>query len=137
MAFPNLPTTGSRYKEDEIVTIDTLKEPTTTAEKNKQEKQKQKYQDYLDDHDSRKLGDTIAWINDFNNRLNGNGKISTPVTSLRKKTVIPPTITIDDFISMWNSKIDEMLFKWEVPLKLESHNVIYVPEHGLKKKLKP
>ena len=36
-----------------------------------------------------------------------------------------------------NSKIDEMLFKWEVPLKLESHNVIYVPEHGLKKKLKP
>jgi len=36
-----------------------------------------------------------------------------------------------------NSKIDEMLFKWEVPLKLESHDVIYVPEHGLKKKLKP
>lgn len=36
-----------------------------------------------------------------------------------------------------NSKIDEMLFKWEVPLKLEADNVIYVPDHGMKKKLKP
>lgn len=35
-----------------------------------------------------------------------------------------------------NSKIDEMLFKWEVPTKLEAHEVIYEPEHGMKKKLK-
>jgi predicted kinase len=35
-----------------------------------------------------------------------------------------------------NSKIDEMLFKWEVPLKLEAHEVIYVPNHGVKNKLK-
>lgn len=37
-----------------------------------------------------------------------------------------------------NSKIDEMLFKWEVPLKTEAQNVTYVPNHGLntKKKLK-
>lgn len=34
-----------------------------------------------------------------------------------------------------NSKIDEMLFKWEVPTRLEAHEVMYVPEHGLKKKL--
>lgn len=36
-----------------------------------------------------------------------------------------------------NSKIDEMLFRWEVPTKLEAHMVTYVPEHGMKKKLKP
>lgn len=36
-----------------------------------------------------------------------------------------------------NSKIDEMLFRWEVPSKLEAHNVTYVPEHGMKKKPKP
>lgn len=36
-----------------------------------------------------------------------------------------------------NSKIDEMLFRWEVPSKLEAHNVSYIPEHGMKKKLKP
>lgn len=37
-----------------------------------------------------------------------------------------------------NSKIDEMLFKWEVPLKTEAQNVSYVPNHGLsvKNKLK-
>lgn len=35
-----------------------------------------------------------------------------------------------------NHKIDEMLFKWEVPLKLEAHNVSYVPNHGLKSKNK-
>lgn len=36
-----------------------------------------------------------------------------------------------------NSKIDEMLFRWEVPTKLEAHTVTYVPEHGMKKKPKP
>lgn len=36
-----------------------------------------------------------------------------------------------------NSKIDEMLFRWEVPTPIEAHNVIYVPEHGMKKKPKP
>ena len=34
-----------------------------------------------------------------------------------------------------NSKIDEMLFRWEVPSKLEAHYVTYVPEHGMKKKV--
>ncbi len=29
-----------------------------------------------------------------------------------------------------NSKIDEMLFKWEVPTRLEAHDVNYVPNHG-------
>lgn len=33
-----------------------------------------------------------------------------------------------------NSKIDEMLFKWEVPLRLEAHQVDYVPMHGVKAK---
>lgn len=36
-----------------------------------------------------------------------------------------------------NSKIDEMLFKWEVPSKLEAHNVFYEPMHGVKIKNKP
>ena len=36
-----------------------------------------------------------------------------------------------------NSKIDEMLFKWEVPTKLEAHSVTFIPEHGMKKKIKP
>lgn len=31
-----------------------------------------------------------------------------------------------------NSKIDEMLFKWEIPTKMEAHNVIYIPQHGVK-----
>lgn len=35
-----------------------------------------------------------------------------------------------------NSKIDEMLFKWEVPSKLEAHDIQYIPEHGVKKKPK-
>lgn len=35
-----------------------------------------------------------------------------------------------------NSKIDEMLFKWEVPTRLEAHNVLYEPQHGVKNKLK-
>lgn len=108
MAFPNLPTTGSRYQDNTVITSDTLSEPTTKAEKDKQEEQKQNYQDYLD---SRRWDDSIEWINNLNDRLNGNGKISTPVTSLRKKPVIPSTINIDDFISMWNSKIDEMYKK--------------------------
>lgn len=33
-----------------------------------------------------------------------------------------------------NSKIDEMLFKWEVPTLLEAHSVTYEPMHGMKKK---
>jgi len=36
-----------------------------------------------------------------------------------------------------NSKIDEMLFKWEVPTKIEAHHVQYIPNHGMKKSLKP
>jgi predicted kinase len=35
-----------------------------------------------------------------------------------------------------NSKIDEMLFRWEVPTKLEAHIVTYFPQHVMKKKLK-
>lgn len=35
-----------------------------------------------------------------------------------------------------NSKIDEMLFRWEVPTKLEAHEVNYVPNHGMKNKMK-
>lgn len=35
-----------------------------------------------------------------------------------------------------NSKIDEMLFKWEVPTPLEAHYVNYVPNHGIKNKMK-
>lgn len=33
-----------------------------------------------------------------------------------------------------NSKIDEMLIKWEVPTPLEADDVIYVPNHGMKNK---
>lgn len=36
-----------------------------------------------------------------------------------------------------NSKIDEMLFKWEVPTKLEAHEVNYYPDHGVKNKKQP
>lgn len=35
-----------------------------------------------------------------------------------------------------NSKIDEMLFRWEVPTKIEAHNVTFVPDHQIKKKPK-
>ena len=35
-----------------------------------------------------------------------------------------------------NSIIDEMLFKWEVPNRLEAHEVEFVPEHGIKNKPK-
>ncbi len=35
-----------------------------------------------------------------------------------------------------NSKIDEMLFRWEVPTRLEAHVVNYVPNHGLENKNK-
>ena len=31
-----------------------------------------------------------------------------------------------------NAKIDEMLFRWTVPSKLEAHNVSYEPLHGIK-----
>lgn len=34
-----------------------------------------------------------------------------------------------------NSKIDEMLFKWEVPTALEAHEVVYEPMHGMKSKM--
>ena len=36
-----------------------------------------------------------------------------------------------------NRTIDEMLFKWDVPTRIESHEVTYVPEHGVTKKPKP
>lgn len=31
-----------------------------------------------------------------------------------------------------NKKIDEMLFKWEVPTSMEAHVVLFYPEHGMK-----
>ena len=34
--------------------------------------------------------------------------------------------------SLTNKKIDEMLFKWEVPTKMESHEIEYYPKHGMK-----
>lgn len=37
--------------------------------------------------------------------------------------------------SLPNKKIDEMLFKWEVPTSMEAHEVQYIPNHGLKKKM--
>lgn len=35
-----------------------------------------------------------------------------------------------------NGKIDEMLFRWEVPTMIEAHKVIYEPSHGYKPKNK-
>lgn len=37
--------------------------------------------------------------------------------------------------SLTNKKIDEMLFKWEVPTSIEAHEVEFVPKHGMR--LKP
>lgn len=34
--------------------------------------------------------------------------------------------------SLPNKKIDEMLFKWEVPTAMEAHEIKYHPEHGIK-----
>lgn len=35
-----------------------------------------------------------------------------------------------------NKKIDEMLFKWEVPTSMEAHEVVFYPEHGMKNQKK-
>lgn len=35
-----------------------------------------------------------------------------------------------------NSKIEEMLFKWEIPTRIEAPDVLYFPEHGMKIKNK-
>lgn len=38
--------------------------------------------------------------------------------------------------TLTNAKIDEMLFKWEVPTKIEAHDVTYIPNSIIKNKLK-
>lgn len=36
--------------------------------------------------------------------------------------------------SLSNDKIDEMLFRWDVPTPIESHEILYDPLHGMKNK---
>jgi predicted kinase len=54
--------------------------------------------------------------------------LEAPELEIKKRNTLRDT-------TLPNSKIDEMLFKWEVPTRLEAHEVNYVPDHGVK--LKP